>query len=185
MSLRSSARHPSRPGLQPLTGWQRAFAGVMAVVFLAGGLSLLGGIVFGSIYGSWRTRSQVRADARMLSVELVSRVSGRTGVSKDLQVTYEYEVAGKSYIGSRVSLFRDVTWLYPSLSQAQHSGRRVPVYIDPDAPGFSVIDRSFSFWPLVLAVPFSLLFAAAGCFLVWACLKAPARVILPAFKPGR
>lgn len=154
--------------LQPLKGWQRLIVGVMALAFLASGLSLLGSLVYGSAYGYWRTRSEVCVDAKMLSVERIQS-SIRGSVTWNLKAKYEYQVNGKNYVGSRVTLFTESNSFYPALFSALHSSQPVRVYIDPDNASFAVVDRTFSFWPIVVGVPF----VAMGCFLVWALLKAP------------
>ena len=149
-------------------------AGILGAVFLSLGLGLLIGLVLGSLYGYWRTRAEVTVEAQLKSVEIRSTSgAARSGGSRYTAATYDYRVGDKPFSGSKLTLFRPTLEFYQPLSSAYRDGRPIRVFIDPDHPQFSVMDRSFAWWPFAVAVPFSLGFAVVGAFLLWATWRAP------------
>jgi len=165
----------NRKKLQPLTRGRRVVVVIMGAVFLSAGLALFIGLVLGSLYGYWRTRVEVTVEAQLKSVELRRASNGpRGGTSRSTEATYDYRVGDKTFSGSKLTLFHQSAEYYPPLSAAFRAGRPIRVFVDPDEPQFSVMDRSFTWWPFAVAVPFSLAFVIAGGFLLWASWRAPA-----------
>ena len=158
--------------LQNLWGNLRQRAHIGIVVWLFGALCLafgflsIGGIVTG-FYEYWRTRGEVTTQAQLLSVE--SRTTGSVGRgpgSTYTVVRYEYQVGGQTFNGDRIAMFKQTRDFYEPLSSALHSGTPIRVFIDPQHPNFSVIDREFAWWPIIVLVPFSLTFATIGLLIV-------------------
>jgi len=140
---------------------------IVGAAFLAMGLGLFVGFIKESLYGYWRTRTGVTAEARLVFVEWRYHSGGKGGGSASTEVSYGYQVGDKWFTGSRVSLFKTTEHYYRPLKRAMDESRPIRVFIDPAHPQFAVIDRDFALFPLVIAVPFSLAFAGAGLFLEW------------------
>jgi len=140
---------------------------ILGAAFLTIGLGLLVGFLKDSVYGYWRTRAGITAEARLVFVEWRYHSGGRGGGSSSTEVSYGYPVGDKWFTGSRITLFKTTERYYRPLRRAMDEGRPIRVFIDPAHPQFSVIDRDFALFPLVIAVPFSLAFASAGFFLEW------------------
>ena len=123
-----------------------------------------------NVYGYWRTRTGVTAEAQLKSVESRYHSSGRGGGSSSTEVSYDYEVGGQRFTGSHVTLFKTTGRYYSPLKRAMDTHQPVRIFIDPNDPRFAVIDREFAWFPLVIALPFSLAWIAAGLFLGWCLL---------------
>ncbi len=156
----SSRRTRRTPGAL-LSKNERAILCLAGCIFLGIGLSLVYGIVWNSLYGYWRTRDGITVEARLNSVE--RHTSGRGSAATAAR--YDYRVDGQPYTGSRVTLFRVSTQFYRPLTSAWQAGTPIRVFIDPKHPGFSVIDREFSWGLIFLAAPFSLTFVGVGILL--------------------
>jgi Protein of unknown function (DUF3592) len=169
---------------QNLSRGQRIVLLLFGIACCAVGFGLLVGIVKDSLYGYWRTRGKVTAEAQLRSVELKTSGGGRGGTTTSTVVRYDYEVGGQSFTGSRVAIFKPSADFYQRLTSAFRSGTPIPVFIDPQSPHFAVIDRDFALWPFIVAVPFSLTFATIGFLMVRH--NALDRALVPiATPPGR
>jgi hypothetical protein len=140
---------------------------IAGAVFLTMGIGLSIGFIKESLYGYWRTRAEVTAEARLVFVEWRYHSSGRGGGSASTEVSYGYQVGDKWFTGARVTLFKPTRRYFRPLKRAMDESRPIRVFIDPVHPQFAVIDRDFALFPLVIAVPFSLAFTGAGLFLEW------------------
>lgn len=136
--------------------------GLFGVACFAIGLGILIGVVAENLYGYWRTRNGVTAEAQLRSVDSRTSNGGRGAVSTSTVVRYDYQVGAESFTGSRIAIFKQSGDFYERLSSAFHSGTRIRVFIDPQDPEFAVIDRDFEWWPFIVAVPFSLIFTVLG-----------------------
>jgi len=150
-----------------LTSRQRLVVALFCALFLGVGLSIFVSILRNQIYGYWRTRAGTTAEARVIAVKQSYHSMGRGNGSVSTEASYRYEVGGRTFTGSRITLFQPTEHYYPPLKQALDTGRQISVFIDPSEPQFAVIDRDFTWFPFVLAVPFSLAWIAAGLFLGW------------------
>lgn len=141
---------------------------VLSTVFVIFGGGLFGNILY-RVYGCWRTRAGVTVEARLRTVEWRSQGSSK-GTSRWTEASYDYEVDGQHFTGSRLALFKTTARYYHPLRQAMDMQQPIRVFIDPSDARFAVIDREFAWFPFVIAVPFSLGFFGCGLFLGW-CLR--------------
>ena len=155
----------------------RIFGCLFGSVFLALGLFMFVSIVKDNLYGYWRTRARVTAEAHLRSVEFGKFTGGGRGASAPTStvVRYDYQAGGESFSGSRIAIFKQTGDFYERLSSAFRSGTPISVFIDPQHPDFAVIDRDFSWWPFIVAVPFSLTFIVTGSLLLRHLFRSPAR----------
>jgi hypothetical protein len=140
----------------------RITLGIFGIVCFLMGIGWLVSIVKDDLYGHWRTRAGVTAQATLRSVETHTSSHGRGGSTTSTVVRYDYEVGGQSFAGKRIALFKETRDFFQPLSAAFRSGSTIPVFIDPQHPQFAVIDREFSWWPILVAVPFSFAFVICG-----------------------
>lgn len=117
--------------------------------FLFVGVIQLHSIFYGALFGYWRTRSEVTVPARLQSVELRVQGGGRGGSSAATVVNYTYYYHDSAFTGRRVSLFQPSGGFYSDLAAKLKTGTLIRVFVDPKNPKFSVIDREFSWWPLI------------------------------------
>lgn len=107
-------------------------------------------------YGLWKTREGVQVPAVIKKWDLsVSRASSKSASSLRLNAEYEYQYNGVNYTGTRSSLFKYEKETYYDYWEKSE----LFCYIDPNDPGYSVVDKRFTAsWLLfVLIVPFLLL----------------------------
>ena len=147
---------------QNLSRGQRILLWLFGSACFAVGLWLFVGILTDVLYGYWRTRAEITAEAQLRSVETRTSGGGRGGVTTSTVVRYDYQVGGESFTGSRIAIFKQTGDFYEQLSAAFRSGAPIPVFIDPQHPHYAVIDRAFSWWPFIVAIPFSLAFTVIG-----------------------
>jgi hypothetical protein len=145
--------------------WPLFLVGLTGVAAIVLSIYVLVLIVRDGPYAYWRTRDQVTVMAQLRAVEY--KMSGRR---RHLAVSYDYEVSGRAFKGSRISLTKDDKDFYEYLSSALDSNTPIQVFIDPQHPEFSVIDREFRWWILLVLLLFPLVFSSFGIFflrLVW------------------
>ncbi len=138
----------------------------IGIVFFGVGL-LLACIVYQNLHGYWRTRNKVTAEAQIQSFEL-QRVT-RGSDPNHAVIWYEYCVDGRFFTGSKIALFKDPDdpsdqSIRESLESAWRARAPIRVYIDPERPSFSVIDRDFKWWPFAVSTLAVGAFAAAGFY---------------------
>ena len=138
----------------------------MGLIFL-----LVGGWLFFSVasasYGSWRTRVPLVVDAQVQSVERRLSGNGRFGRSSTVLVRYTYRYKDEIFEGHRVALFNPPRNAYERLLGAFERKEPIPVFLDPDHPGFSVIYRDFSWDHFAVGLLTSLGFSGMGGLIVW------------------
>lgn len=165
----------------------RVFVLIFGAVLLTWGGWLLNSIIKNNLYGYWRTRTEVSVEAKLNSVEW--HASHGKGSSPWAEVSYDYQVDGQQFTGSRVSLFKTTARCYLPLKRVLETHQPIRVFIDPSDPRYAVIDREFACYPFVIALPFSLIFVGGGLFLEWCLLMnllgraVPLIAVLKAEKP--
>lgn len=148
----------------------------------AGGvlLCLVVALVFGGVgaFASWaigstiaeahRTRDWVRVKA---TVERASLATGSQSATFHAEGAYRYSFAGREYSGSRLGLSKVGgsdnidDWheaVNARLEDARAAGRPITVWVDPDNPADSVLDRDIRWNEIVFFVPFALAFGGVG-----------------------
>ena len=148
---------------RPLPKNDRFTVFVMGGIFLTVGLIAPAIVMAKSLRGYLRTKAEVSVEARIQSLK---RVGSRK--RHETEVQYSYRFSGKDYTfsGTEVALFRESGDLYSRLSLAHDAGRPIRVWIDPEKPSFTVIERGWN-WPRMLtAVVACGVFSAAGGYLI-------------------
>lgn len=138
----------------------------LGLIFLVVGGLLLCSLARTS-YGFWRTRVPLVVNAQVQSVERRLSGSGRFGRSSTVLVRYTYRYKGEVFEGHRVALLNPPRDAYWRLLGAFDRKKSIPVFLDADHPGFSVIYRDFSWSDFALALLVSLGFSGMGGFVVW------------------
>ncbi len=147
------------------------------------GGSLLLGLLFTAV-GVWVayeslgavTWDAVQAEVVRTEVRRITS-SQRRGSLRDLEfgyaprVTYRWGIGGETFVGDRYRIgegsslpWHETREEAEEAASAYPAGAEITIYVDPDAPGSAVIDRSaspFILVPLALATP-CLLGAAVG-----------------------
>jgi hypothetical protein len=98
-------------------------------------------------HGAFQARHWVSVPARILSAELASPQHAR--VVMEVRARYEYEWKQTRYTGDRISMATQSadgfgTWqrdMYQSLKDAEIAGKPVPLWVNPEQPQQSVIQR--------------------------------------------
>ena len=149
-------------------------------VFLGLFLLALGGLFLATI--NWNgarlhlaARAWPVAQARVLSVSLAEeRISGDRGVETELvlKASYEFEVDGERFVGSRIRLSdrarphdRELMALFGRLNFARLTDRTVPVSYDPVDPAHALLDTGFSWKPAALRAGLGLVALSLGLVL--------------------
>lgn len=115
-----------------------------------------------------RMRRWVGAEAQIIDLYLKDDSIGivKRDVTSNIKIEYRYSYNGQSYAGHKVSLLDYVvpfnvnydTKIYEALKRANASGQRISIWIDPNDPSSSIVDRKLrASWIL-----FMLAFAVAG-----------------------
>jgi len=118
-------------------------------------------VIFGTIAFGVDARDWV-----LVRADVVSASNG--------EVTYRYKVNDIDYVGSRTGTFvlgagdNISADLYDRAVEARSTGKAITVYVNPDNPSLSVIDRSIDWKALTLFLPFMLGFGgvAAGALYI-------------------
>jgi hypothetical protein len=129
---------------------------IFGVIFALIGGGLFSHVMQQKVYGYWRTREGLTVEAQLKSVDLDG---GRVASTR---AVYEYQFEGRSFTGERVALFKQTREFYRPLSEALASGRTIPVFVDPKAPEFAVINREYAWFPIAFSIPFAVCFLGAG-----------------------
>jgi Protein of unknown function (DUF3592) len=98
-------------------------------------------------YGAFQTRHWTPVQARIVSAELVSPERAR--VAKEVRARYEYEWKQIRYTGERISMATQSAdgfgeWqrdMYTALKDAEIAGKPVSIWVNPEQPQQSVIQR--------------------------------------------
>jgi len=149
----------------PLPENERFILLVLGWAFLISATVLPGILLAKAVRGYLRTNSRVSVEAKILALDQVG-----TRRHRSTRVEYSYRYLGKDYVGDGVSLFGESGSLYWRLSEARNGGEPIRVWIDPDVPSFTVIDRDWHWSTMLPAAVACGGFSALG-FYVIRCVK--------------
>ena len=122
---------------------------------------------------AWRSSSLVEVPATVSAVELTSRPGSSRSRSRKFSVvaSYDYEWQGVGYIGTqstwpqlKITDEEHNTRLFRTLDGARAAKSSVVAWIDPQAPGFAIFDKTIPWIAPLIAVPVAIVFSlvAAG-----------------------
>lgn len=140
---------------------------LFGLAFLAGGL--FAGIVpmVKTLYGWSLARDWVQVPARVLATDLL--VNRGKSTTYRVAARYEYDYRGQRYVGDRIGLDSAGSDNLGSWHQdmharlrAAHSEGRFSVWVDPERPERSLIEREIRWELFIFRVPFALLFTSIG-----------------------
>lgn len=148
--------------------WQW-FLGLVAVVLLATGLALLAFSVVPTVADWARMRHWQPVPAQVESARLHQGAMARGGMYYAAVVRYRYVAQGTQHTGARAAVdgsgdsFRSFHQeLADRLHNAQRRGVPVQVWVNPQNPAESVVDRSLRAGPLVWNLVIACFTAGAG-----------------------
>lgn len=132
--------------------------------------------------GDWsRARNWQSVSANVIDTALV-RSTGSRG-TRYVTASYRYRFLEKAYEGTRVGLNQGSdnigTWhrdMYENLIEAKRAGRLIEVWVDPDNPEMSVVDRNIRWKLVAFSIPFVVLFpliSLGACWIIYRTLRAP------------
>ena len=121
------------------------------------------------------SRDWVKARAQVLAVA-AKPADGAFGPDQMLEARYQYAIAGREYGGTRLQwrdpldAAGDAGWkqdMQEHLAKAKAEGRPVSVYVNPDRPEESIVDRSIAHRRMTVAAPFAIAGAAIALAFLW------------------
>ena len=128
-------------------------ASLFALPFLGVGVWMLWSISSG-FYDAWRMQSWVPVEARILRAGYETH-SGEDSDTYEAYAVYNYDYLGGSYTGDRVAISKGgdnigdyQTEIGHRLSRARTQGESITVYVNPEQPSESIIDRELR-WGLI------------------------------------
>lgn len=146
------------------------FALLFAIPFgVAGAFGGYG--IYALVGGSVRANDWVLVQAKVDSVELERHSGRKGGVTYHASGAYRYTVAGKEYVNDKLSFMPYASsdkiggWqqdMAALLRDAKESGKTLPVYVNPDDPADSVVDRGIRWSMVLLMGVFAVLFGGAS-----------------------
>ncbi|HYC36671.1 MAG TPA: hypothetical protein VEC19_09635 [Usitatibacter sp.] len=135
-------------------------------------LCLLFGLPFGGIglFAAWAMATTVHDGWRARDwVKVAAYVEGYDGGDID----YRYSIDGREFRGDRLTVFplkgddQVSEALHSRLSEARAARRPITVFVNPQAPAESVVDREVSWQTLVFLAPFAFGFGGVGLGAAW------------------
>ncbi len=147
--------------------------GTLFALPFAGVGTFIGGWAVSDVLTTRDMRDWVRVDATLTSAG-VNYHTGDDSTTYEAYASYYYDYEGRRYEGDRVAVssgsdnigsFQQQTG--QRLKRLFDSGETVAVYVDPDAPGQSIIDRSVRWGLTLFKTLFGLVFAAVGYGLLY------------------
>jgi len=137
-----------------------------------GGVGVFATWAIGStVHEAWRARDWVRVKATVLEADLRSSSGSDGGTTYQALGSYRYDFAGKQFTGSRLGISQVGgsdnidDWHHEvsaRLADARSAGKPVTVWVNPDNPVESVLDRELRWGEILFLVPFSLAFGGVG-----------------------
>ncbi|NJD87203.1 MAG: DUF3592 domain-containing protein, partial [Betaproteobacteria bacterium] len=137
-----------------------------------GGVGVFATWAIGStVHEAWRARDWVRVKATVLEADLRSSGGSDGGTTYQALGSYRYDFAGKQFTGSRLGISQVGgsdnidDWHHEvsaRLADARSAGKPVTVWVNPDNPVESVLDRELRWGEILFLVPFSLAFGGVG-----------------------
>ncbi len=138
---------------------------LFSLPFAAVGVFMVG-VCINNLIQRLRARDWVETQATIRECTL-ERHSSSDGDSYSLDVTYEYEVDGQTYVGDEVFATgmkgsSEIRQMGEILEQIKAQGKHHPCYYNPGDPGEAVLDRELSNMDLVFPAIFGIVFGGAG-----------------------
>lgn len=137
-----------------------------------GGVGVFATWAIGStVHEAWRAKEWVRVKASVEGASLHASSGSEGGETYRAEGSYRYVFAGKPYSGSRLGLSKVGgsdnidDWHHEvsaTLEDARAAGKPITVWVNPDNPAESVLDREIRWSELLFLVPFSLAFGGVG-----------------------
>ncbi len=135
-----------------------------------------GGIFFGiagiasTSYQWFQTRNWQAVEAHVISAELKSQSHSEGGVTYRVVANYRYQFNGAEHIGKRIGLdsmgFDSVSdWHqqhYARLNAAKNNDTPISIWVNPQKPEQSVVDRDIRWQIMLFRLPFAILFTLVG-----------------------
>ena len=129
------------------------------------------------LHDAWQMRDWVQVEAQLTSGGYESHY-GEDTYTYEAYATYRYRFEGREYTGNRVTLDSGADnigdyqkELGRKLQHAYDNRNPVPVYVDPDAPSQSVIDREIRWGMVGFKSIFVVVFGGAGFGLLFVSLR--------------
>ena len=153
----------------------KLIAPLFGLVFLVSGLAA-GYFSFGKMTIEYLSSSDwVLVPAQIESVEL--KINSGESTTYRVEATYGYDYEGQSYRSDKVSLSSgsdNVGTYWQDLNrelQTKQSNNTAQVWVDPDNPSNSLLDRTFRWAQVAFGSLFLLMFGGFGSVAVWYSLK--------------
>jgi hypothetical protein len=135
----------------------------VGLLLLALGLLALWVFYLSPARGANAAREWKETPCRMVTIERTLRKGKRRHTKIDLEVVYEYAVAGRAYQSSRYRFGGQVTEPEISLALSRfRSGKSATCWVNPDDPTESVLIQGFSPKPADLALVMICLLVGTG-----------------------
>ena len=156
----------------------RILVSLFALPFFGVGVWMLWS-VSSTLYDAYQMQDWVQVEAR-LSAAGYRTHSGEDSDTYEAYATYHYVVQGQTYRGDRVGLAKGADNIGDyqrdigrNLSRAQTSGEAILVYVDPNDPSQSVIDRGVRWGLMGFKSIFLFVFGGVGLGLLILTWRAP------------
>lgn len=156
----------------------KIFVSLFALPFFSVGVWMLWS-VGSTLVSAWQMDGWVQTEARLTAGGYTTH-SGDDSDTHRAFATYSYTIDGQQYSGNRVSLNSgaDNIGSYQkdigrNLQNAQMAGELIMIYVDPDNPTASVIDRGVRWGLLGFKSIFLFVFGGVGLGLLVAAWRAP------------
>ncbi len=137
-----------------------------------GGVGVFATWAIGStVSDAWRAREWVRVRATVQDANLAVSSGSEGGSTYQASGSYRYAFGGRQYTGNRLGIStlggsdNIDDWHHEvsgRLADARAAGKPVTVWVNPDNPAESVLDRELRWGQVLFLVPFSLAFGGVG-----------------------
>ncbi|MGI9270639.1 MAG: DUF3592 domain-containing protein, partial [Woeseiaceae bacterium] len=156
----------------------RILVSLFALPFFSVGIWMLWS-VSSTLVSAWQMDGWMQVEASLTTGGYTTH-SGDDSDTHRAFASYDYKIGGKQYSGDRVSISggADNVGSYQedigrNLQSAQASGDMIMIYVDPDDPTASIIDRGVRWGLLGFKSIFLFVFGGVGLGLLIAAWKAP------------
>ncbi len=155
---------------------------LFSLPFAGAGIGILLLSVIPSLYEGMQMQGWPVTQARVLSAELKTHSGDST--TYEAIGRYEYDVAGRSYTGTRLGISTTADnigdWhqqMSSRLHQAQRNGSTVSIHYNPEDPTQSIVDPRLRWGLIGFMMIFVLVFGGVGIGMFWWGMRNRARVI--------
>lgn len=171
------------------TFMQRLVFGLLigGVVFTAAPIALVYPTVVTPVIDAWSSRNWVATEGQVINSSVdrtwvnnssTSSTTNRGTFVYKVSASYQYTYAGNSYYGSRIGLM-DVSDAIPAWHQNWHTylqrakSKKTPitVYVNPDNPYESLLDRGIRWTRMVGNILIAALFVSIGLFIMYSMIS--------------